>query len=67
VGLAVNLYLSALWLTGVRPIGNRPLLAFGVLAILVGIQFLSLGLMSELILSFEARNSEEVSIRTRLG
>ena len=67
VGFAVNLYLSALWLAGVRPIGNRPLLAFGVLAILVGIQFLSLGLMSELILSFEARNSEEVSIRTRLG
>jgi glycosyltransferase involved in cell wall biosynthesis len=67
VGLAVSLYLSGLWLAGVRPIGNRPLLAFGVLAIVVGIQFLCLGLMSELILSFEARDSEEVSIRTRLG
>jgi glycosyltransferase involved in cell wall biosynthesis len=67
LGTAANLYLTALWLSGVRPIGNRPLLAFGVLAMLVGIQFLSLGLMSELILSFEARSSEEVSIRARLG
>ena len=67
VGLLASLYLTALWLMGVRPIGNRPLLAFGVLAILVGIQFLSLGLLSELVLSFEARNAEEVSIRSRLG
>lgn len=67
VGLLASLYLTALWLAGVRPIGNRPLLAFGVLAILVGIQFFSLGLLSELVLSFEARNAEEVSIRSRLG
>jgi hypothetical protein len=67
VGLVANLYLSALWVAGVRPIGNRPLLAFGVLAILVGIQFLSLGLLSELVLSFQARSSEDVSIRSRLG
>jgi glycosyltransferase involved in cell wall biosynthesis len=67
VGLLASLYLVALWVSGVRPIGNRPLLAFGVLAILVGIQFVSLGLLSELVLSFEARNAEEVSIRSRLG
>jgi glycosyltransferase involved in cell wall biosynthesis len=67
VGVAVNLYLSGLWLAGVRPIGTRPLLAFGVLAILVGIQLFSLGLLSELVLSFEARDNEEVSVRTRLG
>jgi glycosyltransferase involved in cell wall biosynthesis len=67
VGVLANLYLTMLWVAGVRPIGNRPLLAFGVLAILVGIQLFSLGLLSELVLSFEARRSEEVSIRTRLG
>jgi glycosyltransferase involved in cell wall biosynthesis len=67
VGLLASLYLVALWVSGVRPIGNRPLLAFGVLAILVGIQFVSLGLLSELVLSFQARNAEEVSIRSRLG
>ncbi|MBI2469552.1 MAG: hypothetical protein HYV62_17290 [Candidatus Rokubacteria bacterium] len=66
-GVLVNLYLTALWLAGERPIGNRPLLAFGVLCILVGIQFVSLGLLSELVLSFQARSSEDVSIRSRLG
>lgn len=66
VGLLVSLYLSVLWVFG-EPIGNRPLLAFGVLAILAGIQFLSLGLLSELVLSFQARSHDDVSIRTRLG
>lgn len=66
-GVLVNLYLTVLWILGTRPIGNRPLLAFGVLCILVGIQFFSLGLLSELVLSFQARGSEDVSIRSRLG
>lgn len=66
-GVLVNLYLTVLWILGTRPIGNRPLLAFGVLCILVGIQFFSLGLLSELVLSFQARSSEDVSIRSRLG
>jgi len=66
-GVLVTLYLTLLWLLGVRPIGTRPLLAFGVLAILAGIQFFSLGLLSELLLSFQSRASEDVSIRTRLG
>lgn len=66
-GFLATAYLATLWLLGVRPIGTRPLLAFGVLAILAGIQFFSLGLLSELVLSFEARRSAEVSIQTRLG
>lgn len=66
-GLGVNLYLAGLWLAGARPIGTRPLLAFGVLSVLVGVQFLSLGLLSELVLSFQARSADDVSIRCRLG
>lgn len=65
-GIGVNLYLTGLWLAGARPIGTRPLLAFGVLSILVGIQFLSLGLLSELVLSYQTRSAEDVSIRCRL-
>jgi len=65
-GLGVNLYLTGLWLAGARPIGTRPLLAFGVLSMLVGIQFFSLGLLSELVLSYQARNADDVSIRCRL-
>jgi glycosyltransferase involved in cell wall biosynthesis len=68
VGGAVNVYLAALWLAGVRPIGNRPLLAFGILGMLVGLQFFCLGLLSELILSYQAaRGADDVSIRSRLG
>lgn len=67
IGGAVNLYLAALWLAGVRPIGNRPLLAFGILGMLVGLQFFCLGLLSELILSYQAaRGADDVSIRSRL-
>lgn len=65
-GLGVNLYLTGLWLAGARPIGTRPLLAFGVLSMLVGIQFFSLGLLSELVLSYQARHADDVSIRCRL-
>jgi glycosyltransferase involved in cell wall biosynthesis len=66
-GGTVNLYLAALWLAGVRPIGNRPLLAFGILGMLVGLQFFCLGLLSELILSYQAaRGADDVSIRSRL-
>jgi glycosyltransferase involved in cell wall biosynthesis len=66
-GGTINLYLAALWLAGVRPIGNRPLLAFGILGMLVGLQFFCLGLLSELILSYQAaRGADDVSIRSRL-
>ena len=67
-GGVVNLYLVGLWLMGVRPIGNRPLLAFGILSMLVGLQFFCLGLLSELILSYQAaRGPDDVSVRCRLN
>jgi glycosyltransferase involved in cell wall biosynthesis len=66
-GFGANLYLTGLWLLGVRPIGSRPLLAFGVLSMLVGAQFFSVGLLSELLLSYQTRSTDDVSIRSRLG
>jgi len=66
-GGVVNLYLVGLWLAGGRPIGNRPLLAFGILSMLVGLQFFCLGLLSELILSYQtARGADDASIRCQL-
>jgi glycosyltransferase involved in cell wall biosynthesis len=50
VGLVVLLYLTVLRLWG-EAIGHRPLLTLGVLLVVVGIQFISLGLLSELITS----------------
>jgi glycosyltransferase involved in cell wall biosynthesis len=66
VGFGVNLYLTGIWLSGREPIGHRPLLAFGVLSMLVGVQFFAVGLLSELVLSYQARSADDVSIRRRL-
>jgi glycosyltransferase involved in cell wall biosynthesis len=66
VGFAVNAYLTGIWLSGTQPIGHRPLLAFGVLSMLVGVQFFAVGLLSELVLSYQTR-TDDVSIRRRLG
>jgi glycosyltransferase involved in cell wall biosynthesis len=49
VGLLTCLYLSYEKLVGGESIGDRPLLLLGVLALVVGVQILSLGLISELI------------------
>jgi glycosyltransferase involved in cell wall biosynthesis len=50
VGFVILLYLSMLKLWG-HGIGTRPLLTLGVLLVVVGIQFVSLGLISELVTS----------------
>jgi len=50
VGGAILVYLTVVKLTG-EAIGRRPLLLLGVLLVVVGIQFLSLGLLSELVTS----------------
>ena len=50
VGFVILLYLTAVKIGGAG-IGHRPLLMLGVLMVVVGIQFVSLGLLSELITS----------------
>jgi dolichol-phosphate mannosyltransferase len=64
IGTAILVYLTAVKLTG-EPIGHRPLLILGVLLVVVGIQLLSLGLLSELITSHHEERSGERE-RTRL-
>jgi glycosyltransferase involved in cell wall biosynthesis len=50
IGTAVLVYLTVLKISG-EAIGHRPLLTLGVLLVVVGLQFFSLGLLSELITS----------------
>lgn len=50
MGFAILVYLTIVKLAG-HAIGQRPLLTLGVLLVVVGIQLLSLGLLSELITS----------------
>ncbi len=47
-GFVISLYLTALKLSG-ESIGGRPLLIFGVLLIIVGIQLIGMGLLGEMI------------------
>jgi len=56
IGSLVLVYLAALKLGG-QAIGHRPLLTLGVLLVVVGMQFLSLGLLSELITSHHEERS----------
>ena len=61
IGFIILTYLTTLWFWG-EGIGTRPLLTLGVLLMVVGIQFVSLGLISELITS---QHEERISERER--
>ena len=59
IGITINIYLTFLWFNGV-PIGNRPLFFLGILLILVGMQSLSIGLISELIVNRTSDNKTKI-------
>lgn len=48
-GMAINLYLAIERIFAQRFLSNRPLLFLGVLLVIVGIQFVSIGLLGEMI------------------
>jgi glycosyltransferase involved in cell wall biosynthesis len=58
LGSAILVYLTVLKATG-EAIGHRPLLTLGVLLVVVGLQFFSLGLISELITSHHEERAAE--------
>jgi glycosyltransferase involved in cell wall biosynthesis len=67
-------YLSILWvlmnvvgLVAAQPIGDRPLLAYSVAAVLLGGQALSLGLLAELIVAYTGRDRDTYSVAARVG
>jgi glycosyltransferase involved in cell wall biosynthesis len=65
IGFLVCLYLTVLWLTG-SAIGHRPLLTLGVLLVVVGMQFLSLGLIGEMITTHHEERALEHGGRDQL-
>ena len=67
-------YLSLLWVlmnvipvVEPSPIGNRPLLAYSIAAILLGGQALSLGLLAELIVAYTSGNRDSYSVSEECG
>ncbi|MCD6587524.1 MAG: glycosyltransferase family 2 protein [Candidatus Fermentibacteraceae bacterium] len=63
-GLVINIYLSVLWLGG-EAIGKRPLLLMGVFLMLAGFQFISMGLLGEMILRFNPRKPYTITSQTK--
>jgi hypothetical protein len=58
IGTAVLVYLTVLKVLG-HAIGQRPLLLLGVLLVVIGMQFFSLGLISEMITSHHEERAQE--------
>lgn len=72
LGAAGLSWLTLLWLMmnvfhvePPKPIGNRPLLAYSVAAVLLGGQALSLGLLAELIVAYTGRDRDTFSVAER--
>jgi Glycosyltransferases involved in cell wall biogenesis len=63
LGFTVLAYLSVLWLLGMGPIGDRPLLMLGMLLVLFGSQLVGIGLLGELILARTIREQDKYSIK----
>ena len=49
IGVLIDGYLSVEWFLGLTSLSNRPLFLLGVLFIIIGIQFVSFGLLGEMI------------------
>lgn len=62
VGTVIMLYLAGLWLIE-GGIGWRPLLFFGITALVVGIQLISVGLLGEMLRNITFSAEDEYSIR----
>jgi glycosyltransferase involved in cell wall biosynthesis len=62
MGVGVNIYLTTVWLAG-HPIGRRPLLMLGVLLMILGVQFISHGLLAEMMAHYQKADKSLVSRR----
>jgi glycosyltransferase involved in cell wall biosynthesis len=67
-GVAINAYLSVLWIAG-QGIGHRPLLMLGILMTVTGVQFASFGLLGEF-LAYQGQKQgylDTLPVRDRVG
>ena len=61
LGFFVNLYLTFVKYVLGQGIGNRPLLFLGVLLIILGLQFFSLGFLAEMVTSIRSRENNYIA------
>jgi glycosyltransferase involved in cell wall biosynthesis len=62
LGMGGLLYLALVWIFGYGPIGNRPLLVYSASLLIVGTQLVSLGILAELVTSYNIRAEDTYSI-----
>lgn len=63
LGVLILSYLSVLWVLGLGPIGDRPLMMLGMLLVLFGSQLVGVGLLGELILSRSIGERDKYAVR----
>ncbi len=69
LGSFIEIYLAFIWLlraldlAEIGPIGTRPLFLVGILAIILGIQLFSIGLLGEMLRYFTLKPEQEYSIK----
>ncbi|MGD0339192.1 MAG: glycosyltransferase family 2 protein [Bacteroidota bacterium] len=64
-GFCIDLWLSIEWLLNLTALSNRPIFFLGILFMIVGIQFISIGLLGEMI-SKGQQTHDSYSIREKL-
>ena len=62
LGFSINAYLAVLWFMG-HSIGHRPLLSLGVLLMVLGVQFVSTGLLGEMLTRYEGQDDDSYVAR----
>ena len=67
IGGGILASLIVLWFLGQRPIGNRPLLFFGILITIMGVQLFSLGILAELIVTLTKEHQRPIIVRDTGG
>lgn len=65
IGILINVYLVVYKFVAQQDIGNRPLLTLGVLLILMGVQFITIGIVVEIQMRtyFESQNKRPYKVR----
>ncbi len=66
-GFAALAYLSVLWLIGAGPIGSRPLLFFGITAVLFGTQMVATGLIAEVVRSSGSHEGDKYLVESEFS
>jgi hypothetical protein len=67
IGTASLSYLSVLWILDLGPIGNRPLLFFGILCVLISAQMISFGILAELLVRSNPNSTSDLLYNEVVG